>query len=183
MKNLFLTLFAFTLVLFGTNRLKACSPTHTPFNELLLKFDPKYNSAVEGYFISANTFKVTFSYNLSVKVGNEYKVFEYGPFGSSCEMYEMENNTDAKLIGADHKRLLFIYKALSKNGKLVTPIFHGDGVSIVNNETVTFEHFFYNEGSRSYKKYQFSTDLSAVKNWLNQKNLTKLVIWKKTPVS
>ena len=142
------------------------------FNEILDQFNPKSNSAVEGYFISNNTFKVTSSYDSAIKVGSENKVFEYGPFGSSCEMYEMGTSADKTLIGAKVNRLLILNKSRSKNGKLVTEIFHGEGVSISNLKTVTFDHYISIEKAPYSQLKRFTASLGAVRNRLLQKIAT-----------
>ena len=55
-------------ILAGSHLAKACDSAHIPFSELLNHFDPRLHSAVEGYFISQKTFKVTKSYHLAIKV-------------------------------------------------------------------------------------------------------------------
>jgi hypothetical protein len=65
-------------------------------------FDPRLHSAVEGYFISQKTFKVTKSYHPALKVGSKNKVFEYGPFGRKYEVYEIESGINQKFIGAEY---------------------------------------------------------------------------------
>lgn len=141
MKKLLLALFLAILNFVGTSYTKFCDPVRTPFDQILTQFNSQLNTAVEGYFISENTFKVTYSYSPSIEVGSEKKVFEYGPFGSLCESYEMENSVEKNLFGLKNTRLLILYKNRSKDGKLVTPIFHGTGASIVNHKTVTFLHY------------------------------------------
>lgn len=168
MKNFILLFFAIIFISAGTHSAKFCDPARTPFKELLDQYNPKYNSAVEGYFISANTFKVTYSYNPSIKVGSERKVFEYGPFGSLCEMYEMESSADETLIGPKNNRLLYLYKDRSKNGKLVTPIFHGYGVTISATKTVTFQERVYRDKAPYSQDYLFSTTLASVRNRLTK---------------
>ncbi len=96
---------------------KACSPARRPFIELLNFYNPKYHIIVEGFFQApakekyyTSQFKVTRSSHSSIKVGKTYNVFEYGPFGSMCEMYEMEANVDPELVGEKNHRLLILYK-------------------------------------------------------------------------
>ena len=88
-------------ILAGSHLAKACDPAHTPFSEFLDHFDLRLHSVVESYFIS-KTFKVTKSYHPAIKVGSENKVFEYGPFGSTCEVYEIESGIDKKFIGVEY---------------------------------------------------------------------------------
>ena len=176
MKN-FLIIFATIFISAGTISTKACDPARTPFNELLDQFNPKLNSAVEGYFISANTFKVTYSYDSSIKVGSERKVLEYGPFGSRCEMYEMESSADKTLIGVKNNRLLFLYKDRSKNDKLVTPIFHGYGVSISATKTVSFQELIYIDKAPYWQEYLYSATLNTIRNRLTQKGATTPIKW------
>lgn len=125
----FTSFFAILFISFGSNAVRACDPAQVPFSELLNHYHPTLNSAVEGYFISPKTFKVTKSYYPEIKVGSENKVFEYGPFGNSCELYEVESGTDIKFTGAKKSRILFLVRGRSKNGKLVTPIYQGQGVN------------------------------------------------------
>lgn len=179
MKNFFFLLLSTLLIVAGTISTKACDPARTPFNEVLDQYNPKLNSAVEGYFISANTFKVTYSYDPSIKVGSERRVLEYGPFGSRCEMYEMESSADKTLIGPKNNRLLLLNKDRSKNGKLVTPIFHGYGVSITVSKSIIFQEAIYSNQSSNWQEYIFSATLETVRNRLLQKNVTPLKWTKK----
>jgi hypothetical protein len=179
MKNLFLIFFIVILNFVGTSYTKFCDPVHTPFDQILTRFDPQLNTAVEGYFISENTFKVTYSYSPSIQIGSEQKVFEYGPFGNRCERYEIGINADKTFIGSKNIRLLFLYKDRSKDERLVTPVFHGEGVSIVNHKTVTFYQRIYNEKAQILQYYRFSTALASVRNVLQQKDTTTSVKWKK----
>lgn len=169
MKNLIHRFFLAIFLFIGTISTKACDPARTPFNELLDQFNPKLNSAVEGYFISSNTFKVTYSYDPSITVGSERKVFEYGPLGSRCEMYEMESSADKTLIAPKNNRLLFLYKDRSKNGKLVTPIFHGYGVSISATKTVNFQELIYTDKAPYSQEYLYSATLNTIKKSLDTK--------------
>jgi len=52
-------------------------------------------------------------------------------------MYQMPSSTPTNLIG--NPRLLFLYKDLSENNKLVTPIFREFGDEISNNKIVSPE--------------------------------------------
>lgn len=121
MKKLLPLLLGIIFILTGTDSAKACSPVHTPFNQLLDNFDPTLNTAVEGYFIQ-------------------------------CEMYEMESGIDPRFIGAKNSRILFLNKDRSKNGKLVTPIFHGEGVSISGSKTVMFNHYVSSDKSSLFSR-------------------------------
>lgn len=178
-----LTLFlGILLILTGIDAVKACSPVHTPFHQLLDNFNPTLNSAAEGYFISVNTFKVTQSYNPSIKVGSENTVFEYGPFGSRCEMREMARSVDPTMIGAKNSRILFLNKARSKNGKLVTPIFHGEGVSINGSKTVTFNHYVSSDKEHYSQEYRFSATLDEVRKLFLQQKATVPLKWNKNIV-
>lgn len=177
MKQLLSTLLGI-LILLGTNSAKACSPEDTPFDRLLDHFDPTINTAVEGYFITPNTFKVTKSYDRAIKVRSENKVFEYGPFGSRCESYEMESSVDPIFTGAKIRRILILYKDRSKNGKLVTPIFHGGGVSVIKSKTVTFDRFVSSDKAPYYQEYRFSITLDAVRKRILQ-NTTAPLQWNK----
>jgi len=165
-----------TVYLIATSTTKFCSPVQIPFNELLDKFNPEYNSAVEGYFVSDNTFKVTYSYDSAIKTEKIYNVFEYGPFGSLCEMYEMGSSADSKIQGVKNPRLLILNKSRSNAGKLVTPIFYGEGVSTVG-KTVTFNRYVTDKASNS-KLHRFSAPLSSVRNHLQQKNTAANIKWK-----
>lgn len=182
MKKLLPVLLGIIFILMGTDSAKACSPVHTPFNQLLDNFDPTLNTAVEGYFISPNTFKVTKSYNPAIKVGSENKVFEYGPFGIQCEMYEMESRIDPKLTGAKNTRILFLYKNRSKKGKLVTPIFHGEGVAVHSSKTVTFYHYVSSDKEHYFQEYRFSATLDEVRKRFLQQKTTVPLKWNKNVV-
>ncbi|GAA5095158.1 hypothetical protein GCM10023210_27540 [Chryseobacterium ginsengisoli] len=179
MKSLTIILSIVIISLICTIYAKFCDPEITPFNELIAKFNPQLNSAVEGYFISENTFKVTYSLDPKIEIGSENKVFEYGPFGSRCESYELGSNVDKSFFGAKNIRLLYLYKDRSKNGKLVTPIFYGEGVPIVKNKTV---EYYYKKVSINKAPYvaerRFYTPLDAIRKWLKQPDNTKPLIWK-----
>ena len=182
MKQLLPLLLGIIFILTGTNSAKACSPVRTPFNQLLDNFDPTLNTAVEGYFISPNTFKVTKSYHPAIKIGSENKVFEYGPFGSQCEIYEMESRIDPKLTGAKNSRIFFLNKDRSKNGKLVAPIFHGEGVSINDSKTVTFNHYVSSDKAPYSQEYRFSATLDEVRKRFLQQKTTVPLKWNKNVV-
>lgn len=179
MKKFLLLVFSTIFISAATNSTKFCDPARTPFNEVLDQYNPKFNSAVEGYFISANTFRVTYSYDPSIQIGSERKVLEYGPFGSRCEMYELESTADKTLIGPKNNRLLILYKNRSKDGKLVTPIFHGYGVSISVSKSVIFQEAIYSDQSSNWQEYIFSATLESIKNRLLQKNGNASVKWTK----
>lgn len=68
-----------------TLKTKACSPVHFTFRESLNRYNPKYDIAVAGYYLSATKFMVTRSSNPLIKVNTEYEVFEYGVTGITCE--------------------------------------------------------------------------------------------------
>jgi len=176
MKYLLSTLCVIIFFLMGADSAKACDPVHAPFNELLDDFNPSLNTAVEGYFISSNTFKVTYSYDPAIKIGSEKKVFEYGPFGSQCEVHEMESSVDAGLIVSKSGRLLFLYKDRSKGEKLVTPIFHGNGVSI-SSSAVTFDHHVPIDKAPYSREYRFSTTLEAVRKRFTQNDRATPMKW------
>lgn len=177
MKPIPLILFIVVVNFFGTGYTKFCDPVRTPFNEILNRFDPQFNTAVEGYFISENIFKVTYSYSPSIEAGSEQQVFEYGPFGNRCESFEMANSVNKDLIGAKNSRLLLLYKDRSRNGKLVTPIFHGIGAAIANRKTVMFYNYVYNDKTGNSQYYTFSTALASVRNLLHQKVPATSVKW------
>lgn len=92
--------FGILLIIAESHLAKACDAAHNPFSELLNHFDPRLHSAVEGYFISQKTFKVTKSYHPAIKIGSENKVLEYGPYRSTCEVCKVENGINQKFIGA-----------------------------------------------------------------------------------
>lgn len=166
--------------LFSTAMIMACSPVRTPYNELLENFNAKTSIIVEGYFQpnSKNkniVFFVTKSSDPTIKVKKEYKVFEYGPFGSSCEMYEMQANIDSKIIGKDNTRLLILYKKRSINGKLVTPIFWEEGADASNNRIKSVE---YNRDNGQEFLNVCETYLNEIWKKITNKN-TKGLLWQK----
>lgn len=152
---------------FSTIMIFACSPVRTPYKDLLENYNSKMNIIVEGYY-QQNTqktdvvFYVTKSSDPTIKTKKEYKVFEYGPFGSRCEMYEMEADIDSKNMGKDKPRLLFLYKNRSNNEKLVTPIFWEAGADVSNNKIKTIEY-----------------DYSNNKTFFNECTIRLKEVWKK----
>lgn len=80
-------------------RFVLCSPIKTSEKQLHDRFDFDKYIAVEGYYTSGTEFTVIRSTDVSVEVGNKYTVYEYGPFGSGCEMYEMATRIDEKKLG------------------------------------------------------------------------------------
>ncbi|WP_300673171.1 hypothetical protein [Soonwooa sp.] len=147
MKNKLLLSYLF--LVFSTIMTFACRPVRTPYKDLLENYNAKMNIIVEGYY-QENTqktgvvFYVTKSSDPTIKTKKEYKVFEYGPFGSRCEMYEMEAHVDSKIIGKDKPRLLILYKDRSNTEKLVTPIFWDAGADASNNKIKTTEYDYSN---------------------------------------
>jgi hypothetical protein len=129
-----------------TFEIKACKPARIPFREWLSYYNSEEYMVVEGYFLPATEgnyatkLRVTRSSHSSIKVGQEYEVFEYGPFGNMCEKYEMRGYIHKDLVGKKHKRLLIAYTKRSVNGKLVTPIFWKEGVAVSNNKIIEREY-------------------------------------------
>jgi len=148
-----------------TIEIKACSPAHIPFREWFNRYNPDDYIVIEGHFLAAtesyyaSKLIVTRSSHSSIKVGQEYEVFEYGPFGSMCEMYEMGSAIKPDLVGKENPRLLIVYKSRSINGKLVTPIFLEEGVNASNNKIVSRE---YDNVSRQYVLYECLTPLDTI---------------------
>jgi hypothetical protein len=154
------------LYFFGmTFEIKACSPVHIPLREWLNHYNSKDYMVVEGYFLPATEgkyatkFMVTRSSHSSIKAGQEYEIFEYGPFGNMCEMYEMQAHIQPDLVGNEKSRLLIAYTSRSINGKLVTPIFLQEGVDASNNRIVSKE---YDGVSKKYVLYECLTSLNEV---------------------
>ena len=171
-------IFGAIFCLSSTAMIMACSPVRTPYNELLENYNAKTNIIAEGYFQpnSKNkniVFFVTKSSDPTIKIKKEYKVFEYGPFGSSCEMYEIQANIDSKIIGKDNTRLLILYKKRSINGKLVTPIFWEEGAEVSNNIVKSTEYDYINNQT-FFKKCR--TYLDEIWTKIMSKN-TKGLLW------
>lgn len=165
-----------------TNANTYCSPIKTPFKDLLEDYNTGGYIIVEGYFQKdpenhyTSTFNVTRSSDTSIKINQAYDVFEYGPFGSECEMYEMEANLDPEQTGKKNPRLLVLYKTMSENGKLVTPIFWEAGVNTSKNKIVIKE---YEEYSREYNLYESTSSLEEIWEQILSKNALALE-WKKS---
>ncbi len=160
--TLILILFCF---LGATPKSEACSPGITPFQEWLSVYNQTNYIIIEGYFkpakdrYFASCFEVVRSSDSAIKTGQEYEVFEYGPFGSLCEMYEMNAHIEPELVGKDKPRLLIVYKERSINGKLVTPIFWQAGANAANNRIVAKA---YNYQSKRYISYECTTALDDI---------------------
>jgi hypothetical protein len=145
-----------------------CSPIKTSEKQLLDRFDHNKYIAVEGYYISEAEFIIIRSTDPSLKIKNKYKVYEFGPFGSGCEMYEMESNIQPKSIGKLKLRLLIAYKNRSTNEKIVTPIFWDEGLELYNNRTIISQE---QDGI-------YITSLQKIRKWLfNDKKVS--INWKK----
>lgn len=161
----------------------ACSPVLTPFKEWLDSYNKNKYVIVEGYFLPAigknyyaTKLKVMRSSDPSIKIGKEYEVFEYGPFGSMCEMYEMKANIKPELVGQKKPRLLIVYKDRSINNKLVTPIFWEAGVNVSNNKVVTKKYDFI---TKQHVFYECPITLDEIwKQILKGSGITSK--WKKT---
>ncbi|QXP54131.1 hypothetical protein [Cellulophaga sp. HaHa_2_1] len=167
------TVLAFLLFccLGATPKRPVCSPVFTPFKEWLHRYDAERFIIVEGYFLPttekghASKFKVIRNSDASIKIDGDYEVYEYGPFGSSCEMYEMGANIDKELTGKNKPRLLITYKGRSINGKLVCPIFWDAGVNATDNKIVTKE---YDYDSSQYILYECPVSLEEVWNQVSK---------------
>jgi len=182
MKKLFAYLLLLTLCLFGTTfEIKACSVGGAPFKDLLNHYNTKSYMAVEGYYISEKKFMVTRSSDSSIKVGNEYEVLEYGPFGSLCEEYEMEVSGTSTLIGEEKPRLLIVFKNRCTNKKLVTPMSWGSGVDISNNKIVSIDGKF-DSVSNKYVWYEYSISLDNVRKRLFE-GKTEILEWEKEEIN
>jgi len=159
---------------------EACSPAITPFQKWLNDYNQTDYIVIEGYFKPtkdrhfASKFEVIRSSDSTIKAQQEYEVYEYGPFGDMCEMYEMNANVDPELVGKNKPRLLIVYKERSVNGKLVTPIFWQSGVSASNNRIVTKE---YDYQSKQYISYECTTALDEIWKQIFAVNTLKLE-WK-----
>lgn len=160
------TLIIVLLLQFGiVEKSKACSPGLVPFKKLLDNFNKTSYIIVEGYFkpsegnYFASKFEVTNSSDSEIILGNEYEVYEYGPFGDLCEMYEMKATIDPTLVGKNNLRLLIIYKERSSEGKLVTPIFWEAGADASNNKLVTTE---FNNRTNQYISYECTIELDDI---------------------
>lgn len=158
---------------------QACSPIHTPFMELLNDYNAKEYIILEGYFQvdtqskTESKFKVTRTSDSSISIGKLYDVFEYGPFGSTCEMYEMRANTESTLMNEKSVRLLIVYKDRSSNGKLVTPIFWGSGEDVSNGKIVSYE---YDNATNQYISFECTTSLEEIWKQILADN-TKVLEW------
>lgn len=162
MKNLLSILLVSCTALLSLQFDTVCDPVRTPFHCVFNQFDPKTRIAVEGYFTSEIKFTVTKSSDAAVKAGNSYNVFEYGPFGSRCESYEMGMSVDSAMIGKTKQRLLIVYKARSINGKLVTEIFNGAGAEINKSQRVSSIDYRYAQDG--YDKVEYSAPLALVRS-------------------
>jgi hypothetical protein len=149
------------------SEIKACSPIKTSPQKMLEWYNSKDYFAVEGYYVSGQKFIVTRSSHTSIKIGKEYDVFEYGPFGSMCEEYELRSHLDPKFIGKEKTRILILFKGRSVNGKLVTDIFWNEGIDIdsSNNRVIAMD---YDE--------RYSTSLDKIKKRLFE-NETEPLEW------
>lgn len=160
---------------------QACSPIHTPFMELLNQYTAKEYIIVEGHFQvdpkskTESKFKVTRTSDSSISIGKLYDVFEYGPFGSTCEMYEMSANTETELRNEKSTRLLIVYKKRSSNGKLVTPIFWGSGEDASKEKIVSNE---YDNATNQYISHECTASLEEIWKHILTDN-TKVLKWKK----
>lgn len=146
------------LFFFGTAfETKACSPVHKPFKKLIEQYNTDYYIAVEGYFMPstvseyATKIMITRSSDSSIKVGQGYEIFEYGPFGTNCEIREIKAHIDSALIGEMNTRILIAYKNRSINGKLVTPAFWKAGID-ASKDKIESQEFDHN--SRQYISHQ-----------------------------
>lgn len=159
----------------------ACSPIHMPFMELLNEYKAAEYIILEGYFqIDSNNkteskFKVTRTSDSLIIIGKEYEVFEYGPFGSTCEMYEMRANIETGLMNEKSTRLLIVYKKRCSSGKLVTPIFWGSGEDVSKDKIVSYQ---YENATNQYISYESAASLDEIWKQILADN-TKVLKWKK----
>ncbi|MEZ4859014.1 MAG: hypothetical protein R2781_09410 [Flavobacteriaceae bacterium] len=156
----------FLLFILGTSfKSNVCSPVLTPFKEWLSNYNEREYSIVEGYFLATkgsqktSEFKVVKTSNTEIKIGAIYRVFEYGPFGDNCELFELGASIDTAMAGPHRPRLLFLYKKRSVQGKLVTPIFWDAGIQALHNKLVTKE---YNHKSQKYDYYECTSHLEDI---------------------
>ena len=117
---------------------------------------------------------VTRSSHSSIKVEQEYEVFEYGPFGSMCENYELSSGIERNFAGKTNPRLLIVYKNRSINGKLVAPIFWAAGVKASNNKIVSRE---YDDVARRDVYYECSSSIDTIWERILEGN-TQTLEWK-----
>lgn len=142
-----------------------CSPVITPFQEWLNEYNQTDYIIIEGHFLKSkesyfsSNLKVTQSSDSSIKIGQEYEVYEYEPFGSMCEMSEIKSSIKPELVGKNRTRLLIVYKERSTNGRLVAPIFWEIGATVSNNKIVAKE---YDSASKQYISYQCSSKLDEI---------------------
>lgn len=157
--KLFHTLLLICMICMGTKAI-ACSPARIPFDVYVNRFTPDEYYAVEGYYVDATTFMVVRSSDtLMVKEGKALPVFEYGPFGSMCEVYALAVHIDDAIIGKEHPRVLILYKNETSEEKLMIPIFLSSGVSL-KDEVAELNGYKYTDGG--YQNTKSSTSKSAL---------------------
>ncbi len=180
MRTWLFTLFVLTVIASGFGFSALCDPAIKPFRQILEEFETSNNIAVEGCYISANKFFVTKSSDKKITAGKAYDIFEYGPFGSRCEEYEMEASVEEELFSRAHLLLLILDKKKTTRKKLVTEIMQSKGSEIDPNRMITFNEEM-NHASGDYE-----TRLSAPVNevWKQLRNGNAAQInWKRTAVS
>lgn len=113
-----------------------CSPIRPMASKLILKKGEI--SFVKGYFLPHDgtnvhlaKFKVLQSSNSGYTAGLVYPVYEYGPFGSECEIYEIGSSPlEKEFCGSNNLRYLLVYSNLGDSNRLVSPIFHSEGLIV-----------------------------------------------------
>lgn len=179
MKNIMKAVAIFALLFTGLSFTKICDPARTPFQEIIREFNHKENIAVEGYFVDEYKFLVTRSSDTQIQKGKTFDVFEYGPFGSRCEDYAMQASAPTEIHGKNKLRLLILLKNLSKNGKLMTDIFHGTGIEMKNNSQISYRNHEYDQQLGSHLEYEYSASSETIRKKLFNDDRAKITWTKK----
>ncbi|MBQ4819286.1 hypothetical protein [Aquimarina sp. MMG016] len=140
----------YILVLFSSYVINAdyyCSPRRMPLSKIKIS---NYN-LIKGYFIPHDRSNVhlakffVLSSSDSLYCDNQaYPVYQYGPFGSKCEKYEMGQSPLPDInCGSDKTRYLIVYKNRGDGERIVTPIFYGKGLEIDINGDMIRDYYEY----------------------------------------
>lgn len=152
-----------------------CDPARVPFSTYIEDYKKgELYYVVEGYYSDSKNgiFYVTETSDSSIQINKEYKVYEYGPFGTGCEMGELKTyatKTEGK------RYILLVYKDRTTQDKLVVPIFLKKGVEINGNRANFYTYEYKTEDFICYY-----TDLVKLKKYLFKGRNISLK-WKKEP--
>lgn len=171
MRGVVLLVFVWFSLSFISNEF--CSPVRSDVSKLVANKGGYI--FIKGYYIlnkdgASEEFKVIKSTDDVFLKGETYHVTSYGPFGSECEMYEMQaDGLENKYSGPENLRYLIAYKNRGEGERIVVPIFYDYGLVIDEAKDDVSDIYFEHASLKSFENYIYNTNSKEIE-WLKIDN-------------